>query len=46
MNLDREQVRAIIFFDWKKGLTRDQCFEEMNTYLDPSVHFFEALITS
>ncbi len=36
MNLNRERVRAIIFFNWKKGITRDQCFEEMNTYFGPN----------
>jgi histone-lysine N-methyltransferase SETMAR len=33
MELNREQLRAIIFYNWKRGLTYDQCFDEMSTTL-------------
>jgi hypothetical protein len=33
MELNREQLRAIIFYNWKRGITYDQCFGEMSTTL-------------
>lgn len=33
MDLKRESFRAIIYYNWKRGLTREECFEEMRTVL-------------
>src|SRR5581483_9797649 len=36
MEFDKEQIRAIIYYNWKRGLTRAQCDEEMKTVLGTS----------
>ena len=30
MNLNREQIRAIIFYNFKRGLFRNECLQEMS----------------
>lgn len=33
MELNREDLRVIIFYNWKRGLEIDQCYDEMAEYL-------------
>jgi histone-lysine N-methyltransferase SETMAR len=33
MELNREHIRAIIYYNWKRGLTRSECDEEMSRVL-------------
>ena len=33
MELEREHIRAIIYYNWKRGLTRSECGEEMKHVL-------------
>ena len=33
IDLNREQFWEIIYYNWKRGLTYDQCFDQMSTAL-------------
>lgn len=40
MDLTRENFRAMIFYDFRRGLTRQQCFDQLNsTFGDEAPHF-------
>ena len=40
MDLTRENVRAMIFYDFRRGLTRRQCCDQLNlTFGDEAPHF-------
>ena len=34
MKLNREHFRAIIFYNFRRGLTQQQCIDELNSIFD------------
>ena len=42
MELNKINLRTIIYYNWKRGLSQHECFDEMKTLLDDnSVSFFK-----
>ena len=37
MELNREHFRAIIFYNFRRGLTQQQCIDELNSIFDNEV---------
>ena len=50
MELNRKDFRAIIFYNFRRGLTQQQCLDELNSILATKLHqgpvFIDAMVNS